>query len=502
MAAAALALLLACVSALAAFGVQPAYAGTDSAVSEVPSAASLAPGWDETLAASRLTLLSLFHGTSRGSELSRAPNRAEAAAMLVRLLGKEAEAADASYAHPFLDVPAWADAYVGWLWRQGLSRGLSATRFGSTLPVDAKMYGAFLLRALGYADEEGDDAWSRSLERLVALGALTGAESEALSDDAGNPFTRGDLAVLSYRLLLCPRETDGRLMIDVFADTGLVPAMSIGGTRLAAGMPQTLAVLRFGTPTRMDASLDDDATAVYAADPTKFFLAGIRSGMVVSFFSNAASFRLADSFGPDSLISDMKKIWSADTADSGAESDYACVLKSWNARLTCYQDPVSPTRLSGVLVTLKNACASGSDPTALTAAEKSALAGALARQTLELANAERVRAGLAPFAWDALAAGTAVAHSADMAAKGYFDHYSPDGTSPFERMEDNGISYSRASENIAAGYLDAVRTHEAWMHSEGHRKNLLGATERLGAGVAFGGHYRCYFTQDFYTPAQ
>ncbi len=41
-------------------------------------------------------------------------------------------------------------------------------------------------------------------------------------------------------------------------------------------------------------------------------------------------------------------------------------------------------------------------------------------------------------------------------------------------MKREGIVYTSAGENIAAGQINAIYAHEAWMNSEGHRKNILG----------------------------
>ena len=37
-----------------------------------------------------------------------------------------------------------------------------------------------------------------------------------------------------------------------------------------------------------------------------------------------------------------------------------------------------------------------------------------------------------------------------------------------------------------------------WMNSKGHRKNILGDYKYIGVGVVFGGHYKIYYTQNFY----
>ena len=63
-------------------------------------------------AAKELQTLGLFQGTERGYELGRDATREEAVAMLVRLLGKENEAYQGQWAHPFTDVSRWAQPYV------------------------------------------------------------------------------------------------------------------------------------------------------------------------------------------------------------------------------------------------------------------------------------------------------------------------------------------------------------------------------------------------------
>jgi len=82
--------------------------------------------------AEELKRLELFKGTDNGFELERAPSRVEVVVMLIRLLGKESEALSSSPpsdspGHPFTDVPAWADAYVSFAYKNGLTKGISPT---------------------------------------------------------------------------------------------------------------------------------------------------------------------------------------------------------------------------------------------------------------------------------------------------------------------------------------------------------------------------------------
>ena len=61
-----------------------------------------------------------FQGTNQGNQLDKAPTRAEASAMLVRLLGKEAEAEKLTYTAPFTDLVGWEKPYVQYLYDNGM----------------------------------------------------------------------------------------------------------------------------------------------------------------------------------------------------------------------------------------------------------------------------------------------------------------------------------------------------------------------------------------------
>ena len=129
-------------------------------------AAGAAEGRDLTeqeALAGKLQSLGLFLGVGEGEngaadfDLDRPLTREEAVTMLVRALGKGAEAAEMEKTHPFADVPAWADGYVSYAWENGLTKGVSDTAFGAGETATGEMYLTFLLRALGYP--EGESGW-------------------------------------------------------------------------------------------------------------------------------------------------------------------------------------------------------------------------------------------------------------------------------------------------------------------------------------------------------
>ena len=158
-------------------------------------------------AAEALYALGLFQGTDKDSEgrpvfsLERAPTRNEAVAMLVRLLGKEAEAKSGDWTMPFVDVDDWVRPYVGYAFTHGLTTGTSGNTYGGGALIDAGQYLTFVLRALGYDDSRGDFAWDRAWELSDALGITDGS----YGPDTG-VFTRGDVAVISYAALSAPRK--------------------------------------------------------------------------------------------------------------------------------------------------------------------------------------------------------------------------------------------------------------------------------------------------------
>ncbi|MGH3863594.1 CAP domain-containing protein [Actinokineospora sp.] len=116
---------------------------------------------------------------------------------------------------------------------------------------------------------------------------------------------------------------------------------------------------------------------------------------------------------------------------------------------------------------------------------------------LALVNRQRSAAGCAPVRWNDKLGVSSRKHSADMAARDYFDHTSLDGRSPFDRMKAEG--YARAGgENIAAGQATAEAVMKSWMNSPGHKANILNCEFKdLGIGMAKGGSYRIYWTQNF-----
>lgn len=105
---------------------------------------------------------------------------------------------------------------------------------------------------------------------------------------------------------------------------------------------------------------------------------------------------------------------------------------------------------------------------------------------VQLVNADRARAGLAPLTSDPSLAAVARAHSSDMVSGGFFSHTSPSTGDPEQRINAAGIGWRAYAENIA--YNSSVEEAEAsFLQSPGHRMNLLSPTyDTIGIGIVQG----------------
>lgn len=122
---------------------------------------------------------------------------------------------------------------------------------------------------------------------------------------------------------------------------------------------------------------------------------------------------------------------------------------------------------------------------------------ALEAEMLERVNRERAAAGVAPLQSDPALTEVARKHSADMFARRYFSHDTPEHKSPFDRMREAKLSFLIAGENLALA--PSVRmAHKGLMNSPGHRRNILNPRfRRIGIGIMDGGVHGLMVTQSF-----
>lgn len=171
--------------------------------------------------------LGLFFGTGVNADgtpqfdLDRAPTRAEAVTILVRLLGKEAEAQSKTWTTPFTDVPAWALPYVGYAYSQGYTNGVEPTRFAANDPVSAAQFLTFLLRALGYQDGV-DFLWDSPWTLTDRLGITAGQYNAQTA-----VFLRADAADVAASALYGPKKTGDKTLLQDLLDAGAISGSTV-----------------------------------------------------------------------------------------------------------------------------------------------------------------------------------------------------------------------------------------------------------------------------------
>ena len=121
-----------------------------------------------------------------------------------------------------------------------------------------------------------------------------------------------------------------------------------------------------------------------------------------------------------------------------------------------------------------------------------------ASEVADIVNQERTSQGLSPLSYDSQLAELAQKKAEDMAENGYFSHQSPTYGSAFDMMNEAGISYRSAGENIARGQRTPEAVMDSWMNSSGHRANILSSSySSVGVGYAEDENGTAYWVQMF-----
>jgi uncharacterized YkwD family protein/spore coat assembly protein SafA len=123
-------------------------------------------------------------------------------------------------------------------------------------------------------------------------------------------------------------------------------------------------------------------------------------------------------------------------------------------------------------------------------------------EVIRLVNVQRANAGLPALKANWQLSRVARYKSADMANKGYFSHNSPTYGTPFQMMQNFGLSFTAAGENIAYGQKTPAEVMRDWMNSPGHKSNIMSSSfSEIGVGLAKNKNGVCYWTQQFMRPS-
>lgn len=117
---------------------------------------------------------------------------------------------------------------------------------------------------------------------------------------------------------------------------------------------------------------------------------------------------------------------------------------------------------------------------------------------LDAANRERIAHRLPSLKWDDALADAARRHATLMVQHGELSHQFPGELPLDQRAVQAGARFSRVGENVAFGpRIESI--HTGWMHSPGHRANILDVHfTAVGVGVV-GSNDQLFAVEDFST---
>ncbi|MDQ6699301.1 MAG: CAP domain-containing protein [Acidobacteriota bacterium] len=126
------------------------------------------------------------------------------------------------------------------------------------------------------------------------------------------------------------------------------------------------------------------------------------------------------------------------------------------------------------------------------------------KRVFDAINNQRGHAGIADLIWSSALADAAREQSGNMMERGFFAHVDPLRGDLAMRLNAGGIGWIRCGENLFTekGYIEPVWTAVVeWMHSPGHKQNILEAEfTHSGVGIARSDDARYFMTQVFTRP--
>jgi len=106
---------------------------------------------------------------------------------------------------------------------------------------------------------------------------------------------------------------------------------------------------------------------------------------------------------------------------------------------------------------------------------------------IALTNQARSSYGLNTLSNNGKLEAAALAKANNMFELQYWDHFGPNGESPWQFIKAAGYNYVYAGENLARGFRTSEGVHEAWMASPTHKANIISSNyEDIGVSVVTG----------------
>lgn len=405
-------------------------------------------------AITKLNELGIINGYNDGTfKPGKGISRAEAAAIFVRGIDyhKKGDVPEIAAYPGFIDVDSrhWSYEPIYQAATKGLMKGVGNGKFEPKRQVTYHEIIKMTVSLLGLdADAEMAGGWPLGYVKIAQKEGLL----EGLNYKGSAPAKREDVALILYNAFM-----DGR-------GTPVI----LGGGEFYLGMKAD----QLGAADEVLQSNEGFDWQFYGTDTYEnFYAVGVKDGVVVALASSGLGFEY------NGLKAGM------------VLSPAAEVVK------TLFLDKNDGSKIHGLMLKDLKLAYDGE--------KMNMLEGHIyceERLNFHLTNGFRVYHGLSPLTWSLEAWKSARLHSEDMANQNYFSHEGLNGSQPWDRMRAQGVVYTSASENIAAGQRSGFEAYDSWVNSAGHRANMLGDSAYLGVGMSYNprAEYQYYYTQNFY----
>ena len=128
-------------------------------------------------------------------------------------------------------------------------------------------------------------------------------------------------------------------------------------------------------------------------------------------------------------------------------------------------------------IEVKGSTSTAQEQTAAAVAKPQATLNDYENAVAALINSYRVSSGLNAIAYEPTLTYIAKLRSQDLMDRGYFSHYTPEGTTVFDLLRANGITSRLRGENLGQAMPAGIGSPEAflnaWQNSPSHNANML-----------------------------
>lgn len=243
--------------------------------------------------------------------------------------------------------------------------------------------------------------------------------------------------------------------------------------KVKLGMKKNELISSFGEPAMILDSEFNCPVYIYNNDYSSLVLVYVKNGVVIGYYTNAAQFETCG----------IKSTYTKDEISEITLNYGGCITSEYINMMEYY----TTGELTSVLVMIPTIHPDELTTSYLPTASNTVIRN-MERIYYELVNGFRGREGISPVIVDNEMTIVARNHSEDMTERDYFSHETPEGLTPYDRLNNAGISFTTVGEIITGDMcLSTVYNIASFIGSPGHYNIMINSNfSSAGVGVSIG----------------